>query len=102
MASSRTRPSSTGVFGEGEFADILQDREFGAAHAIADRARLPVGSFGADQAGQEGKISLRRLRPLPAISPKLARMPYSLSSWPLRLEDLMAFHQGATFLMLLS
>jgi hypothetical protein len=32
-----------------------EDREFGAAHATADRAGLPAGSSGADQAGEKGK-----------------------------------------------
>ena len=32
---------------EDELVDILQDRELGAGDAVADRAGLPVGAFGA-------------------------------------------------------
>src|SRR5437660_7145870 len=39
--------------GEDELVDILEDRELGTANAVADRAGLPVGAFGSDQAGDE-------------------------------------------------
>src|SRR5258708_33983820 len=39
--------------GEDELVDVLEDRELGSADAIADRAGLPVGAFGSDQAGGE-------------------------------------------------
>src|SRR6266481_6373366 len=39
--------------GEDELVDVLEDRELGSADAIADRAGLPVGAFGSDQAGDE-------------------------------------------------
>src|SRR3974377_271015 len=40
---------------EDELANILKDREPGAAHSIADRTCLPMGLFRADQAGEKGK-----------------------------------------------
>src|SRR5260221_735530 len=43
--------------GEDELVEIFEDGELGAADAIADRACLPVGAFGSDQAGDE-RISL--------------------------------------------
>ena len=39
--------------GEDERVDIFEDRELGPADTIADRAGLPVGAFGPDQAGDE-------------------------------------------------
>src|SRR5258708_36074836 len=39
--------------GEDELVDVLEDPELGSADAIADRAGLPVGAFGSDQAGDE-------------------------------------------------
>jgi len=39
--------------GEDELVDILEDRELGAADTVADRAGLPVGAIGPDQAGDE-------------------------------------------------
>src|SRR5260370_8529085 len=39
--------------GEDELVDVLEDRELGSADAIADRAGLPVGAYGSDQAGDE-------------------------------------------------
>ena len=53
VASSRTCPSSTGCIGEDELVQIFENRELGAADAIADRARLAVRTFGPDQAGDE-------------------------------------------------
>jgi hypothetical protein len=41
------------VSAKAERVDIFEDRELGAADAIADRACLPVGAFGPDQAGDE-------------------------------------------------
>src|ERR1019366_9969410 len=38
---------------EDDLVDILETRELGAADTIADRAGLPVGAFGPDQAGYE-------------------------------------------------
>ena len=37
--------------GEDELVEIFEDRELGSADAVADRAGLPVGAFGPDQAG---------------------------------------------------
>ena len=37
--------------GEDELVEIFEDRELGSADAVADRAGLPVGAFGSDQAG---------------------------------------------------
>jgi hypothetical protein len=39
--------------GEDERVEIFEDRELGSADTIADRAGLPVGAFGPDQAGDE-------------------------------------------------
>src|SRR5471032_348677 len=38
---------------EDELVDILENRELGSADTIADRAGLPVGAFGPDQACDE-------------------------------------------------
>ena len=38
--------------GEDELVEIFEDRELGSADAVADRAGLPVGAFGPDQAGR--------------------------------------------------
>src|SRR3546814_4127444 len=40
--------------GEDEAVQVFQDREPGAADAIADRSRLTVGPLGPDQSGDEG------------------------------------------------
>src|SRR5580693_8854197 len=39
--------------GKDELVHILENRELGSADAVADRAGLPVGAFGPDQAGDE-------------------------------------------------
>ena len=39
--------------GEDELVEIFEDGELGTADAVADRARLPVGAFGPDQASDE-------------------------------------------------
>ena len=73
-ASSRTCPSSTGV-SEDELVEILEDWEFGAPDAVADRAGLPVGAFGSDQAGDERMDLIAPGKAFAATSSKLARMP---------------------------
>jgi len=42
--------------GEGECIDVFEDRELGSADAIANRAGLPVGAFGPDQASCTVKV----------------------------------------------
>ena len=86
-----------GRVGEDEFANILEDQEFGAAHAIADRTRLPVGTFGADQAGQEGKDLVAPVEALAGDLVKAGAHAVELE-FSHGLEDLMALPQ-ATFLM---
>ena len=59
----RNQSRIDGGVSEDEFIQVLEDRELGAAvdakarqrEAIADRAGLPVGAFGADQTGDEGR-----------------------------------------------
>ena len=84
--------------GEDECVNIFENREFGAADAIADRAGLPVGAFGPDQAGDEridliapGQTFARNLIEAGAHAVKL--------QFAHGFENLMAFHQ-AIFLML--
>ena len=84
--------------GEDEFADILKDREFGAAHAIADRARLPWVRSARIRLARKGKISSRRLRLLTGYLVEARAHAVELE-FSHGLEDLVAFHQ-ATFLML--
>ena len=84
--------------GEDEFGDILEDREPGTAHAIADRARLAVDAFGADQAGEEGKDLIAPGKALAGDLVEAGAHAVELE-FRHRLEDLMALHQ-ATFLML--
>src|SRR5712671_94030 len=81
-----------------ELVDILEDRELGPADAIADRAGLPVGAFGPDQAGDEriyliapGKAFTGNFIEAGAHAVKL--------QFAHGVENLMAFHQ-AIFLML--
>ena len=84
--------------GEDELVEVLEDRELGAADAIADRARLPVGALGPDQAGDE-RMDL--IAPGQALAGDLIEAGAHAVELELAhgLEDLMAFHQ-ATFLML--
>ncbi len=83
--------------GEDELVDILQNRELGSADAVADRAGLPVGAFGPDQAGDEridliapGKTFTGNLIEAGAHAVKL-QLAHGL-------QNLVAFHQ-AIFLM---
>jgi len=84
--------------GEDELANILEHREFGAAHAIADRAGLPVSTFGADQAGEKGKDLIAPGKALAGDLIEAGAHAVELECSH-RLEDLMTLHQ-ATFLML--
>jgi hypothetical protein len=84
--------------GEDELANILEHREFGAAHAIADRACLPVGTFGADQTGEKGKDLLAPGKAFASDLVEAGAHAVELE-FGQGLEDLMALHQ-ATFLML--
>jgi len=61
--------------GKDELVEVFEDRELGAADAIADRTGLPVGAFGPQQAGDERIELIAPGKTLPAISSKLARMP---------------------------
>ena len=83
--------------GEDELVEIFEDRELGSADAVADRAGLPVGAFGPDQAGDEridliapGKTFTGNLIEAGAHAVKL--------QFAHGLQNLMAFHQ-AIFLM---
>jgi hypothetical protein len=60
--------------GEDELFQIFENRELGAADAIADRARLPVRAFGPDQAGDE------RIDFIAPGSPKNLLEPFSRRS----------------------
>jgi hypothetical protein len=84
--------------GEDELGNILEHREFGAAHAIDDRAGLPVSAFGADQAGEKRKDLIAPGKPLADDLIEAGAHAVELE-FSHRLEDFMAFHQ-ATFLML--
>jgi hypothetical protein len=60
---------------EDELVDVLEDRELRAGDAIADRACLPVGALGEDQAGDQ---RIKLVAPGEALAgdlSKLARMP---------------------------
>ena len=65
---------------EDKLVDVLEDRKLRGDDPIADRASLSVGALGADQAGDERIEFVAPGKTLAAISSKLARMPYSLSS----------------------
>src|SRR5271168_1379473 len=98
VASSRTRSSSIGVSVKTNLPISLEDREFGVAHAIADRAGLPVSTFGADQAGEEGKDLIAPGKTFASDLVEAGAHAVELE-FGHGLEDLMALHQ-ATFLML--
>ena len=67
--------------GEHELIEVLEHRELGAADAIADRASLPMGALGPDQAGDQRVDLVTPDQPLTSnLKSKLARIPYSLSS----------------------
>jgi hypothetical protein len=61
--------------GEDELVDILENWELGSADAIADRAGLPVGAFGPDQAGDERIDLIAPGKTFTGTSSKLARIP---------------------------
>src|SRR6185312_10399896 len=84
--------------GEDERVEIFEHGEPGAAVAIADGPRLPVGPLGPDQAGDEG-IDL--VAPGEALAGDLIEAGAHAVELELAhgLQNLMAFHQ-ATFLML--
>ena len=83
--------------GEDELVDVLENWELGSADAIADRAGLPVGAFGLDQASDEridliapGKTFTGNFIEAGAHAVKL-QLAHGL-------QNLVAFHQ-AIFLM---
>ena len=80
-----------------ELVDILEDRELRSADAIADRACLSVGAFGADQAGDE-RINL--VAPGKALTGDLVEAGAHAVKLQFAhgLQNLVAFHQ-AIFLM---
>ena len=84
--------------GEDELVEVLENRELGSADAIADRAGLPVGAFGPDQAGDE-RIDL--IAPGKALAGDLIEAGAHAVELEFAhgLQNLMAFHQ-AIFLML--
>jgi hypothetical protein len=83
--------------GEDELVDILQDWELGSADAVADRAGLPMGAFGPDQAGDE-RIDL--IAPGKALTGNFIEAGAHAVELQLAhgLQNLVAFHQ-AIFLM---
>ena len=95
-----------GGVGEGEFVQVLEDRELGAAvdakarlrDAIADRAGLSVGAFGADQTGDEGIELIAPGQPFAGNLIEAGAHAEELQ-FAHGFHDLMPFHQ-ATFLML--
>src|SRR5258708_32976046 len=84
--------------GEDELVDILEDRELGSADAVADRASLPVGAFGSDQAGDE---RMNLIASCKAFAGNLIEAGAHAVKLQLAhgLQYLLAFHQ-ANFLML--
>ena len=84
--------------GEDELVEVFEDREPGAADAIADRSGLPVGALGPDQAGDEW-VDL--VAPGEALAGDLVEAGAHAVELEFAhgLEDLMTFHQ-AIFLML--
>ena len=83
--------------GEDELVDVLEDRELRAGDAIADRAGLPVGALGADQAGDQ---RIKLVAPGEALAGDLVEAGAHAVQLEFahRLQNLMAFHQ-AIFLM---
>src|SRR6187455_67780 len=83
---------------EDKSVEVFEDRELGPADAIADRSRLPVRAFGADQAGDK-RINL--IAPGQALAGDLTEAGAHAVELEFAhgVENLMAFHQ-ATFLML--
>ena len=78
--------------GEDELVEIFEDRELGSADAVADRAGLPVGAFGSDQAGDEW---VEFIAPGKALSGDLVEAGAHAVEFEFThgLEDLMTFHQ---------
>ncbi|WYJ44347.1 hypothetical protein HAP54_000023275 [Bradyrhizobium sp. 2S1] len=83
---------------EDELVDVLENRELGSADTIADRAGLPVGAFGPDQAGDQ-RIDL--IAPRKTLTGNLIEAGAHAVKLEFAhgLQNLMAFHQ-AIFLML--
>ena len=84
--------------GEDELVHVLENRELGAADAIADRAGLPVGAFGPDQAGDEGIDLIAPGKTLAGNLIEAGAHAVELQ-FAHGFQNLVAFHQ-ATFLML--
>src|SRR5271163_4872905 len=84
--------------GEDELVEVFEDWELGSADAIADRAGLPVGALGPEQAGDEG---IELVAPGKGLAGDLVEAGAHAVELQFGhgFEDLMAFHQ-ATFLML--
>ena len=82
---------------EDELVDVLEDRKLRAGDAIADRACLPVGALGEDQAGDQ---RIKLVAPSEALAGDLVEAgAHALKlKFAHRLQNLMAFHQ-AIFLM---
>src|ERR1700691_3214769 len=84
--------------GEDERIEVFEDRELGAADAIADRPGLTMCALGADQAGDERVDLVASCEPLAGDLVEACAHAVELQ-FGHGLDDLMAFHQ-ATFLML--
>ena len=83
--------------GEDELVDILENRELRAGDAIADRARLPMGALGANEAGDE---RVKLVAPGEALAGDLVEAGAHAVELEFAhgLQDLVALHQ-AIFLM---
>jgi hypothetical protein len=60
--------------GEGKRIDVFEDRELGSADEIADRAGLPVGAFGPDQASDESIDLIPPGKTMPVQNLKISAM----------------------------
>ena len=79
--------------GEDELVEIFEDRELGSADAVADRAGLPVGAFGSDQAGDEW---VEFIAPGKALSGDLVEagahaVEFEFTPWPRGSHDVYKF-----------
>src|SRR5271154_3170258 len=78
--------------GEDELVEVFEDWELGSADAIADRAGLPVGALGPEQAGDEG---IELVAPGKGLAGDLVEAGAHAVELQFGhgFEDLMAFHQ---------
>jgi hypothetical protein len=79
--------------GKDELVDILENRELRARDAITDRARLPVGALGADEAGDE---RVKLVAPGKALAGDLVEAGAHAVELEFAhgLQDIVTFHQA--------